>query len=125
MGDGLVIPDAAGVQRLSNAVRVLVRVLPFLFEDKSRNWFDTIFNIPPPSGEGDRTVAQQFASAALHLLFVPNYTLPASVSARKDGTYTTIWCVLPCGTDFSLTLLFIGRRESAPKRPLNRPMRWM
>lgn len=83
--------DRTQILQLSNAVRVLVRVLPFVFEDRGYNWKQELFNQPLAGSSSGKTLAEELVDAIYILLFLPGFTLAPNVTKRKDGTYFIIW----------------------------------
>eukprot|EP00160_Parvularia_atlantis_P018711 Unigene7058_Nuclearia_a/m.21624 Unigene7058_Nuclearia_a/g.21624 ORF Unigene7058_Nuclearia_a/g.21624 Unigene7058_Nuclearia_a/m.21624 type:complete len:771 (+) Unigene7058_Nuclearia_a:142-2454(+) len=83
--------DRAAVEGLSNAVRLLVRVLPFVFEDRGYNWKQELFTQPIPGSASDKTLAEELVDRLYVLLFLPGFTLAPNVTKRKDGTFYIIW----------------------------------
>ena len=79
------------IEKLNNAVRILVRVLPFVFEDRGYNWKQELFSQPLPGSASNKTVAEELVDSLYLLLFLPSYTLPPNAVKRKDGTYFIIW----------------------------------
>lgn len=82
--------DKQQTPKVLNILRVLIRVLPFVFEDAVTRWQTALFERVVDEAT-NKTFGEKLVDLVLNCLFLPGLTLPESVSKRKDGTYAIIW----------------------------------
>lgn len=87
--------NPAGLKQLLNCIRILTRVLPFIYENGSENedWTEQLFWAKTSDDKMEPALGEKLAKTAMDLLFCQGFTVPKVVAptGNSDKTPLTIW----------------------------------
>ncbi|ORX56760.1 hypothetical protein DM01DRAFT_1334323 [Hesseltinella vesiculosa] len=80
--------------QLLNCTRILVRILPFLFEQANEEWESSFFWLQRQDtsiNAGSTCRGDHLLSLVVRALFMPGFTLPANLKLENQNTNYVIW----------------------------------